>query len=112
MSTSADIRRKKPQSAPIYQRKRRRIYGGLTVVALAVTGLIVWIVTAGTSAAPVPDFTVAYGQGAVANSDSIIASVAALAKTIPAHLNFVPFDAAATAIPEMPAGSLPAISVV
>src|SRR5260370_11605940 len=96
MSTSADIRRKKPQSAPIYQRKRRRIYGGLTGVALAVTGLIVWIVTAGTSAAPAPDFTVAYGQGAVAKSDSIIASFAALAKTNPAPLTFVPVDAGCT----------------
>ena len=112
MSTSADITRAVRNSAPVYRRKRRRIYGGLTVVALAAIGLIVWIVAAGAAGAPVPPFTIAYGQGTVANSDSIIASDPALATTIPARLHFVPFDAGVTAIAEMRSGSLQAISGV
>ena len=48
----------------------------------------------------------------MANSDSIIDSSPALAKTIPAQLRFVPFDAGVTAIAEMRSGSLQAISGV
>ena len=76
--------------------------------------VVVWAVTQGSGSpgTALPSFTIAYGQGTVANSDSIIDSDAALAKTIPAHLQFVPFDAGVTAIAEMRSGSLQAISGV
>ena len=78
-----------------------------------ILAVIVWAVTRnGGSSAPIPGFTIAYGQGNVANADSIIHSDTALAKTIPAHLHFVPFDAGVTAIAEMRSGSLQAISGV
>ena len=82
------------------------------MAAIAVIAVIVWAVTQGNSGTPVPGFTIAYGQGTVANSDSIIDSDPALAKVIPAHLHFVPFDAGVTAIAEMRSGSLQAISGV
>jgi NitT/TauT family transport system substrate-binding protein len=59
-----------------------------------------------------PGFTIAYGQGNVVSSDGVIASEPSLAKTIPATLKFVPFDAGVTAIAEMRSGSLQAISGV
>jgi taurine transport system substrate-binding protein len=111
MSTSEAIKPDRKQ-VPVYKRRRRRIYGSLAVVAVVVIAVIVWAVTRGSSSAPIPGFTIAYGQGTVANSDSIIASDPALAKTIPAHLHFVPFDAGVTAIAEMRSGSLEAISGV
>lgn len=101
------------RKVPVYKRKRRRIYGSLAAAAAAVIAVIVWAITQGsTGSGPVPGFTIAYGQGTVANSDSIIASDQGLAKTIPAHLHFVPFDAGVTAIAEMRSGSLQAISGV
>ena len=112
MSTSADIHRPARKRAPIYKRRRQRIYGGLTLAAIAVIAISIWTLTQGSSGTAIPGFTIAYGQGTVANSDSIIASEPALAKTIPAHLNFVPFDAGVTAIAEMRSGSLQAISGV
>jgi taurine transport system substrate-binding protein len=113
MSTSADTRESARKPTPIYKRKRRRIYGSLAVAAIVVIAVIVWAVTrSGGSGAALPGFTIAYGQGTVANSDSIIDSDAALAKTIPAQLHFVPFDAGVTAIAEMRSGSLQAISGV
>jgi taurine transport system substrate-binding protein len=113
MSTSADTDTSARKSTPIYKRKRRRVYGGLAVAAIVVIVVIVWAVTrGGGSAAALPGFTIAYGQGTVANSDSILDSDAALAGTIPAHLHFVPFDAGVTAIAEMRSGSLQAISGV
>jgi taurine transport system substrate-binding protein len=112
MSTSADVSRPPRRQVPVYKRRRRRIYASLAVVALVVIAVIVWAVTQSSSSGPIPGFTVAYGQGTVANSDSIIASDHALAKTIPAHLHFVPFDAGVTAIAEMRSGSLQAISGV
>ena len=48
----------------------------------------------------------------MANSDSILASDKSLARTIPARMHFVPFDAGVTAIAEMRSGSLQAISGV
>jgi taurine transport system substrate-binding protein len=100
--------------APVYKRRRRRIYAGIAVAAAVVIALVIWAVTQGNSGpgAALPGFTIAYGQGTVANSDSIIDSDSALAKTIPAHLHFVPFDAGVTAIAEMRSGSLQAISGV
>ena len=113
MSTSADTRESARKPAPIYKRRRRRIYGSLAAAAIVVIAVIVWAVTrSGGSGGALPGFTIAYGQGTVANSDSIIDSDAALAKTIPAHLHFVPFDAGVTAIAEMRSGSLQAISGV
>ena len=94
MSTSAEATRQERKQLPVYKRRRRRIYGVIAVAAVAVIAVIVWAVTqGGSSGTAVPGFTIAYGQGTVANSDSIIASDPALAKTIPAHLHFVPFDA-------------------
>jgi NitT/TauT family transport system substrate-binding protein len=59
-----------------------------------------------------PGFTVAYGQGNVANADSIIQTQPSLVQTIKAKLKFVPFDAGVTAIAELRSGSLQAISGV
>jgi taurine transport system substrate-binding protein len=113
MSTSADVSVTGRKPVPVYRRKRRRIYGSLAVAAVLVIAVIVWAVTRGAgSGGALPGFTIAYGQGTVANSDSIIDSDATLAKTIPAHLHFVPFDAGVTAIAEMRSGSLQAISGV
>jgi taurine transport system substrate-binding protein len=113
MSTSADVNAPAGRSVPVYKRKRRRIYVSIAVAVIVVAAIIIWAVTrGGGSGVPLPGFTIAYGQGTVANSDSIIDSDAALAKTIPAHLHFVPFDAGVTAIAEMRSGSLQAISGV
>jgi taurine transport system substrate-binding protein len=113
MSTSADTTAPARRGVPVYKRKRRRIYGVITLVAVVVIAVITWAVTQGGGrGAALPGFTIAYGQGTVANSDSIIDSDAALQKTIPAHLKFVPFDAGVTAIAEMRSGSLEAISGV
>jgi taurine transport system substrate-binding protein len=113
MSTSADVTVPARKPAPIYKRRRRRIYGSLAVAAVLVIAVIVWTVTrSGGSSGALPGFTIAYGQGTVANSDSIIDSDPTLAKTIPAQLHFVPFDAGVTAIAEMRSGSLQAISGV
>ena len=112
MSTSADTTRPERKQVPVYKRRRRRIYGSLAVAAIVVIAVVVWAVTQNSSSTPIPSFTIAYGQGTVANSDSIIASDGTLAKTIPAHLHFVPFDAGVTAIAEMRSGSLQAISGV
>jgi NitT/TauT family transport system substrate-binding protein len=112
MSTSADVSKPARKQVPAYKRKRRRIYGSLVAAAIVVLALIIWTVTGGSSGTAVPGFTIAYGQGTVANSDSIIASEPTLANTIPAHLHFVPFDAGVTAIAEMRSGSLQAISGV
>ena len=98
---------------PVYKRRRRRIYG---TIAVAASRRYRRHHLGGHpeqhSGTAIPGFTIAYGQGTVANSDSIIASDPALAKTIPATLHFVPFDAGVTAIAEMRSGSLEAISGV
>lgn len=112
MSTSADTTAQARKGVPIYKRKRRRVYGVIGLVAVVVIAVVVWAVTQGSSSGALPSFTIAYGQGTVANSDSVIDSDPALQKTIPAHLKFVPFDAGVTAIAEMRSGSLQAISGV
>ncbi len=112
MSTSADVSKPASRKVPLYKRRRRRIYGTVAVAAIVAAAVIIWAVTQGSSSAPIPGFTIAYGQGTVANSDSIIAGEPALAKTVPAQLHFVPFDAGVTAIAEMRSGALQAISGV
>ena len=103
MSTSADVSASRRKPVPVYKRKRRRIYGGIAAALVVIIVVVVWAVTrsGGSAGGPLPSFTIAYGQGTVANSDSILDSNPALAKTIPARLRFVPFDAGVTAIAEM-----------
>jgi taurine transport system substrate-binding protein len=114
MSARPDTTAPARSGLPVYKRRRRRLHAAAGVAAAVVIALVIWAVTQGSSGpgAALPGFTIAYGQGTVANSDSIIDSDATLAKTIPAHLHFVPFDAGVTAIAEMRSGSLQAISGV
>jgi taurine transport system substrate-binding protein len=114
VSNPADTTTPARASVPLYKRRRRRIYGSIAVVVIVVIAAIVWAVTqgGGSGSASLPGFTIAYGQGNIASSDSIIDSDQVLAKTIPAHLHFVPFDAGVTAIAEMRSGDLQAISGV
>jgi taurine transport system substrate-binding protein len=113
MSAAPDTTTTAGGRVPVYKRRRRRIYAGLGVAVAVVVGLAAWAVSSsGGPGTALPGFTIAYGQGTVANSDSIIDSDPALAKTIPAQLHFVPFDAGVTAIAEMRSGSLQAISGV
>jgi taurine transport system substrate-binding protein len=98
-----------------YQRRRRRRIGLIAVAAVVVIAIIAFVATRGSSTgsgAAQSGFTVAYGQGNVANADSVIQTQPTLAKSIPAHLHFVPFNAGVTAIAEMRSGSLQAISGV
>ena len=95
-----------------FQQRRRRnwiITGTAAVVAVIV---VIAFVATRSGSGDQPNFTVAYGQGNVASSDSIIATQPSLAKTIPATLKFVPFNAGVTAIAELRSGSLQAISGV
>ena len=114
MSTSTGTVSSLRTRTPVYQRRRRRIYGGISLLLAVVIGLAIWAAVGRGNSGPavLPGFTVAYGQGTVANSDSIIDSDLSLAKTIPARLRFIPFDAGVTAIAEMRSGSLQAISGV
>jgi NitT/TauT family transport system substrate-binding protein len=113
MSDTADTATPPRTSVPRYKRRRRRIYVTIAVVVIIVIAAIVWAVTRGSSGpGTLPGFTIAYGQGNIASSDSIIDSDPAIARTIPAHLHFVPFDAGVTAIAEMRSGDLQAISGV
>lgn len=111
MSTSADISRPERKQVPVYKRKRRRLYGILAAAAAVIVAVVV-VVAVTQGGGSTPGFTIAYGQGNVVSSDGIIASEPSLAKTIPATLKFVPFDAGVTAIAEMRSGSLQAISGV
>lgn len=114
MSNPADTTTPHRTPLPRYKRRRRRIYGGIAVVVVVVIAAVIWVVTrsGSSTSTALPTFTIAYGQGNIASSDSIIDSDQALAKTIPAHLHFVPFDAGVTAIAEMRSGDLQAISGV
>ncbi len=93
------------------KRRRRRLLLGAAAVLVVAAGATTAFV-AGSGGGSGPGFTVAYGQGNVANADSIIQTQPAIAKTIKADLNFVPFDAGVTAIAELRSGSLQAISGV
>src|SRR3954469_9908137 len=95
-----------------YQQRRRRNWIITGTAAVLVAAVVVAFVTTRSGSGDRPRFTVAYGQGNVANSDSIIATQPSLAKTIPAALRFVPFDAGVTAIAEVRSGDLQAISGV
>ncbi|MGO9500761.1 MAG: hypothetical protein ACLPUO_04040 [Streptosporangiaceae bacterium] len=114
MSSSADINTPTRRPAPVYKRKRRRIYGGIAVALVVVIAIIIWAVTrsSGSSSTTLPTFTISVSSGTVASPDSIIESQPSLAKIIPAHLKYVPFDAGVTAIAEMKSGSVQAISGV
>jgi NitT/TauT family transport system substrate-binding protein len=116
MSSSAEIKTsdKRPKgSVPIYKRRRRRIYGAAALVLAVVVGVVVWLTTGGSSGpAALPSFTISVSQGTVASPDSIIESQPSLAKIIPAHLHYVPFEAGVTAIAEMKSGAVQAISGV
>jgi taurine transport system substrate-binding protein len=114
MSNSANTTTPARTPAPRYKRRRRRIYGAIVAVAVVAVAAVIWAVTrgGGSGSASLPSFTIAYGQGNIASSDSIIDTDQALANTIPAHLHFVPFDAGVTAIAEMRSGDLQAISGV
>jgi taurine transport system substrate-binding protein len=113
MTSSADTGAAVRRAVPIYKRRRRRIYVAAAVAAAVVIAVVVWAVTStGSSGAPLPNFTISVSQGTVASPDSIIESQPSLAKTIPAHLHYVPFDAGVTAIAEMKSGSVQAISGV
>jgi taurine transport system substrate-binding protein len=93
------------------QRRRRWIIASSAVAVIAVAVVVTVVATTGGSGSG-PRFTIAYGQGNVANSDSVIDTQPALRKSIPADLKFVPFNAGVTAIAEMRGGSLQAISGV
>ena len=78
-----------------------------------IVGVVVWATTGGSSGpAALPGFTISVSQGSVASPDSIIESQPSLAKLIPAHLHYVPFEAGVTAIAEMKSGAVQAISGV
>jgi taurine transport system substrate-binding protein len=115
MSSSADVGERTRKPVPAFKRRRRRVYGGVAVAVVLVAALIIWAVTRGTGSpgtGALPSFTISVSQGTVASPDSIIESQSSLAKTIPAHLHYVPFDAGVTAIAEMKSGSVQAISGV
>jgi ABC-type taurine transport system substrate-binding protein len=114
MSSSADIKVPARKQVPVYKRRRRRVYAAVAVIAAAAVAAITWAVTGGggTGGTALPSFTISVSQGSVASPDSIIESQPSLARTIPAHLHYVPFDAGVTAIAEMKSGSVQAISGV
>jgi len=91
MSTSAEATRQERKQVPVYKRRRRRIYGSVAVAAIVVIAFIVWVVTQNSSSTPIPSFTVAYGQGTVANSDSIIASDPLTCADVVSEVGLEPF---------------------
>jgi taurine transport system substrate-binding protein len=113
--SSTDVRAERRSQVPVYKRRRRRIYGGVAVLAAVAIALVGWAISRGTGSgttAALPGFTISVSQGSVASPDSITESQPSLAKTIPAHLHYVTFDAGVTAIAEMKSGSVQAISGV
>lgn len=112
MSSSTEINTGARRRVPLYRRRRRRIYAGISAAVVLVAALVVWTVTRSSGSGPLPSFTISVSQGTVASPDSIIESQHSLARTIPARLHYVPFDAGVTAIAEMRSGSVQAISGV
>jgi hypothetical protein len=113
MSTEAQTSTPARKPLPLYKRRRRRIYGAAALVLAVIVGVVVWATTGGSSGpAALPNFTISVSQGSVASPDSIIESQPSLAKLIPAHLHYVPFEAGVTAIAEMKSGAVQAISGV
>jgi taurine transport system substrate-binding protein len=100
-----------PAGPTTFQRRRRRRLLVVATAVVVVAAVVIAVVTTRSSGGA-PGFTVAYGQGNVASSDSIIATQPALKKSIPGKLKFVPFNAGVTAIAELRSGSLQAISGV
>ena len=98
MSSPADIKTSAKGSVPVYKRRRRRIYGASALVLAVVVGVVVWLTTGSSGPGALPGFTISVSQGSVASPDSIIESQPSLAKEIPAHLHYVPFEAGVTAI--------------
>lgn len=99
------------RSTPLYKRRRRRLYAIAIAVIVIIAGVSVGLALAG-GGGSASGFTITTSQGAVANSDSIIESNSALAKTIPAKLKFIPFEAGVTAVAEMRSGTVQSISGV
>ena len=112
MSTEAQTSTPARKPLPLYKRRRRRIYGAAALVLAVIVGVVVWATTGGSWPAALPSFTISVSQGSVASPDSIIESQPSLAKLIPAHLHYVPFEAGVTAIAEMKSGAVQAISGV
>ncbi|MBV9384624.1 MAG: hypothetical protein JOY82_10225 [Streptosporangiaceae bacterium] len=112
MTSSARTSTPARRPLPLYKRRRRRIYAAIAVALAAVVGVVVWTTTGSSSPAALPGFTISVSQGSVASPDSIIESQSSLAKIIPAHLHYVPFEAGVTAIAEMKSGAVQAISGV
>jgi taurine transport system substrate-binding protein len=112
MSSPADTKTSAKGPVPIYKRRRRRIYGASALVLAVVVGVVVWLTTGSSGPGALPGFTISVSQGSVASPDSIIESQPSLAKGIPAHLHYVPFEAGVTAIAEMKSGAVQAISGV
>jgi ABC-type taurine transport system substrate-binding protein len=113
--SSTDVRVDRRKPVPVYKRRRRRIYGAAAAAVAVAVALAGWALARGTgqgTTAALPGFTISVSQGSIASPDSIIESQPALAKGIPAHLHYVPFDAGVTAIAEMRSGSVQAISGV
>jgi ABC-type taurine transport system substrate-binding protein len=104
MGTSANIQTPAPKRTPLYKRKRRRIYAAITVVVAVIAAVSIWLAVGTGSSGPLPSFTISLSQGSVATGDSIIVSDAALQKTIPAHIHWIPFTAGVTAVAEMKGG--------
>jgi NitT/TauT family transport system substrate-binding protein len=94
------------------RRRRRRLLIAAAVIAVIAAGGIVAGVTLSDSSGGKPTFVVAYGQGNVANADSIIQTQPTISAPINAKLKFVPFNAGVTAIAELRSGALEAISGV
>ena len=112
MSTEAPTSTPTKKTVPHYKRRRRRIYGAAALALAVIVGVVVWATTGGSGSGPLPTFTISVSQGSVASPDSIIESQLSLAKLIPAHLHYVPFEAGVTAIAEMRSGAVQAISGV
>jgi NitT/TauT family transport system substrate-binding protein len=110
-STEPSPDQPQPAGPTSFQRRRRRRLWLVATAAVVVIAVVIAVLTTRSSGGA-PSFTVAYGQGNVASSDSIIATQPALKKSIPGKLKFVPFDAGVTAIAELRGGSLQAISGV
>lgn len=111
---SAEAAGARQQAGPtsFQRRRRRRLIIASVVVAVVAAGAVIAGITLSGSGGGKPGFTVAYGQGNVANADSIIATQSSISKGIDAKLKFVPFNAGVTAIAELRSGALQAISGV
>lgn len=111
-TTDSETGQAPKRSTPLYKRRRRRLYAIAVAVIVIIAGVSAGLSLAGGGGGSASGFTITTSQGAVANSDSIIESSSALAKTIPAKLKFIPFEAGVTAVAEMRSGTVQSISGV